>query len=186
MPAQLLLKQGGQHHNREKTEPFECTVRSRSSARGCLARRNGAVHVSQRSPPCRCFKWRKTSPHAQTASISKNDGMHADQDCQARDSGVRFALFGKKWDVTTAVRNWYAKSSGFALFAIKSHRVCSFSKNGTQGAKKQKDTMLHVLWRGWVLSLRNVRSCGCLRMISGTRPHGHRIAPAYASSRHPF
>ena len=30
------------------------------------------------------------------------------------------------------------KVSGFALFAIKSHRVCSFSKNGTEGAKKQK------------------------------------------------
>jgi hypothetical protein len=41
-------------------EPFECTWMS-------LARRNGAVNVSQRSPPCRCFKWRKTSPHAQTA-----------------------------------------------------------------------------------------------------------------------
>ncbi len=30
------------------------------------------------------------------------------------------------------------KVSGFTLFAIKSHRVCSFSKNGTQDAKKQK------------------------------------------------
>jgi hypothetical protein len=30
------------------------------------------------------------------------------------------------------------KVSGFALFARKSHRLCSFSKNGTQGAKKQK------------------------------------------------
>ena len=30
------------------------------------------------------------------------------------------------------------KVSGFALFAIKSHRVCSFSKNGTEGAKQQK------------------------------------------------
>jgi hypothetical protein len=34
--------------------------------------------------------------------------------------------------------------------------------------------LLHVLWPGLVLSLRNVRSCGCLKMIFGTRPHGHR------------
>ncbi len=33
--------------------------------------------------------------------------------------------------------------------------------------------LLHVLWSDWVLSLRNVRSCGCLKMIFGTRPHGH-------------
>jgi hypothetical protein len=32
----------------------------------------------------------------------------------------------------------------------------------------------HALYLGWVLSLRNVRSCGCLRMICGTRPLGHR------------
>jgi hypothetical protein len=49
-----------------------------------------------------------------------------------------FALFGKKWDVTAAVRKWYTKSLGFVLFAIKSHRLCSFWENGTQGAKKQK------------------------------------------------
>jgi hypothetical protein len=30
------------------------------------------------------------------------------------------------------------KVSGFALFAIKSHRVCSFSKNGTEGSIRQK------------------------------------------------
>jgi hypothetical protein len=32
----------------------------------------------------------------------------------------------------------------------------------------------HALCLGWVLSLRHVRSCGCLKMIFGTRPHGHR------------
>jgi hypothetical protein len=32
----------------------------------------------------------------------------------------------------------------------------------------------HALYLGWVLSLRNVRSCGYLRMICGTRPLGHR------------
>jgi hypothetical protein len=32
-----------------------------------------------------------------------------------------------------------------------------------------------VSWMlGWVISLRHVRSCGCLKMIFGTRPHGHR------------
>ncbi len=41
----------------------------------------------------------------------------------------------------------------------------------------------HVLCRGWALSLRNVRSCGCLRMISGTRPLGH---PTSAPSRYPL
>jgi hypothetical protein len=50
-----------------------------------------------------------------------------------------FALFGKKWDVTLQQCGiGMRKVSGFALFAIKSHRLCSFSKNGTQGAKKQK------------------------------------------------
>ena len=34
--------------------------------------------------------------------------------------------------------------------------------------------LLHALWPGLVLSLRNVRSCGCLKIIFGTRPHGHR------------
>jgi hypothetical protein len=40
--------------------------------------------------------------------------------------------------------------------------------------------MLHFIlrlpasWPGLVLSLRNVRSCGCLKMTFGTRPHGHR------------
>jgi hypothetical protein len=33
--------------------------------------------------------------------------------------------------------------------------------------------LLHVLCPDLVLSLRNVRSCGCLKMIFGTRPHGH-------------
>ncbi len=33
--------------------------------------------------------------------------------------------------------------------------------------------LLHTLWSGLALSLRNVRSCGCLKMIFGTRPHGH-------------
>jgi hypothetical protein len=32
----------------------------------------------------------------------------------------------------------------------------------------------HALCLGWVLSLRHVRSCGCLKVIFGTRPHGHR------------
>ena len=30
------------------------------------------------------------------------------------------------------------KVSGFALFAIKRHRVCSFSKNGTEASIRQK------------------------------------------------
>jgi hypothetical protein len=34
--------------------------------------------------------------------------------------------------------------------------------------------LLHALCPGWVLSLRHDRSCGCLKMIFGTRPHGHR------------
>ncbi len=34
--------------------------------------------------------------------------------------------------------------------------------------------LLDALCLGWVLSLRHVRSCGCLKMIFGTRPHGHR------------
>ncbi len=34
--------------------------------------------------------------------------------------------------------------------------------------------LLHGLWLGLVLSLRNVRSCGYLRMILRTRPRGHR------------
>ena len=33
--------------------------------------------------------------------------------------------------------------------------------------------LLHALCPGWVLSLRHLRSCGCLKMIFGTRPHGH-------------
>jgi hypothetical protein len=33
--------------------------------------------------------------------------------------------------------------------------------------------LLHSLWSDLVFSLRNVRSCGCLKMIFGTRPHGH-------------
>jgi hypothetical protein len=33
---------------------------------------------------------------------------------------------------------------------------------------------LHALFRFWVLSLRNVSGCGCLPMISKTRPLGHR------------
>ncbi len=34
--------------------------------------------------------------------------------------------------------------------------------------------LLHDLWSDLVISLRNVRSCSCLKMIFGTRPHGHR------------
>jgi hypothetical protein len=35
--------------------------------------------------------------------------------------------------------------------------------------------LLPVSWPGLVFSLRNVRSCGCLKMTFGTRPpHGHR------------
>ncbi len=33
--------------------------------------------------------------------------------------------------------------------------------------------LLHDLCPGWVISLRHDRSCGCLKMIFGTRPHGH-------------
>ncbi len=33
--------------------------------------------------------------------------------------------------------------------------------------------LLHSLWPDLVISLRNVRSCGCQKMIFGTRPHGH-------------
>jgi hypothetical protein len=33
--------------------------------------------------------------------------------------------------------------------------------------------LLHDLCPDLVFSLRNVRSCGCLKMILGTRPHGH-------------
>ncbi len=33
--------------------------------------------------------------------------------------------------------------------------------------------LLHALCPDLVLSLRNVRSCGCLKMIFGTRPYGH-------------
>jgi hypothetical protein len=33
--------------------------------------------------------------------------------------------------------------------------------------------LLHSLCPALVLSLRNVRSCGCPKMIFGTRPHGH-------------
>jgi hypothetical protein len=40
-----------------------------------------------------------------------------------------------------------------------------------------KDTAFYTttsrLCLGWVLSLRYVRSCGYLKMIFGTRPHGH-------------
>jgi hypothetical protein len=59
---------------------------------------------------------------------------------------------GQKWTLCSQVLLFSGKSgtllqqyaigmrkvSGFALFAIKSHRVCSFSKNGTEDAKKQK------------------------------------------------
>jgi hypothetical protein len=34
--------------------------------------------------------------------------------------------------------------------------------------------VLHTLCPDLVLFLRHVRSCGCLNMIFGTRPHGHR------------
>ncbi len=34
--------------------------------------------------------------------------------------------------------------------------------------------LLHAFWPGLVLSLRNVRSCAYLKMIFGTRHHGHR------------
>jgi hypothetical protein len=34
--------------------------------------------------------------------------------------------------------------------------------------------LLHAFCPGWVFSLRHDRSCGYLKMIFGTRPHGHR------------
>ncbi len=80
-------------------ESFQCTWMS-------LARRNGAVNVSQRSPSCSCFKWRKTSPHAQTASIQKIDGMltrlakHVTQGTKKKSESLRIVGPGhaeKKW-----------------------------------------------------------------------------------------
>jgi hypothetical protein len=59
---------------------------------------------------------------------------------------------GQKWTLCSQVLLFSGKSgtllqqyaigmrkvSGFALFAIKSHRVCSFSKNDTEGSIRQK------------------------------------------------
>ena len=53
-----------------------------------------------------------------------------------------FALFGKKWDVIHQYAIGMRKVSGFALFAIKSHRVCSFSKNDTEGSIRQKTGLI--------------------------------------------
>ena len=49
-----------------------------------------------------------------------------------------FLFLGKSGTLLHQCGIGMRKVSGFALFAIKSHRLCSFSKNATQGAKKQK------------------------------------------------
>jgi len=50
-----------------------------------------------------------------------------------------FALFsGKSGTLLQQYAIGMRKVSGFALFGLKSHRVSSFSKNGTEDAKKQK------------------------------------------------
>jgi hypothetical protein len=49
-----------------------------------------------------------------------------------------FALFGKKWDVTTAVRDWYAKSLRFCSFRNKKSQALLFFEKWHPGRKKTK------------------------------------------------
>jgi hypothetical protein len=62
------------------------------------------------------------------------------------------------------------KVSGFALFARKSHRLCSFSKNGTQGAKKQKAGLIpeYPVRR---LPHRAADASGCTDPTDGAKRH---------------
>ena len=68
---------------------------------------------------------------------------------------------------------WNASSKAWAHMVLHlPHADGGFG--GTFNDVTKVAAFYHGLWPGLVLSPRNVRACGCPRMIFGTHPRGHR------------